>query len=230
MNAIVQALGWFTRAENWSGADGIPNRLLEHLLYSGLALAVTVLLALPLGLLLGHLRPAGRAARLLGPAVLSTANGARALPTLGLLILAVLLASGGLLPTLLPLIVLAVPPVLVNAYTGVRQVEPQLRDASEGMGMTGGQVLWRVELPVALPLILLGLRTAAIQIVSTATIAAFVGLGGLGRYIIDGLKRQEYDATAGGAILVIALAFLIQTVFALLHRYVVSPGLRRPAA
>jgi osmoprotectant transport system permease protein len=141
----------------------------------------------------------------------------------------VILTSGGVVPTLIPLIALSIPPILVNAYTGVQQVEPQLRDAAEGMGMTTSQVLLRVEAPVALPLVLLGLRTAAIQIVSTATIAAYVGLGGLGRYIIDGLKQEDYSSTAGGAILVIIMAVLIQTSFAWMHRLTVSPGVRQPA-
>ncbi|RFU38320.1 ABC transporter permease [Actinomadura logoneensis] len=228
MNAILNAIKWFFHGQQWHGADGIPHRLAEHLWYSGVAFAITVAIALPLGLLLGHVRR-GRTASFFGFSVIASANGARALPTLGLLILAVLVTSSSLVPTLVPLIVLAIPPVLVNAYTGVQQVEPQLRDAAEGMGMTGTQVLWRVEAPVALPLVLLGLRTAAIQIVSTATIAAYVGLGGLGRFIVDGLKRQEYPSTAGGAILVILLAFLIQFVFALLRRLAVSPGLRRPS-
>jgi osmoprotectant transport system permease protein len=120
--------------------------------------------------------------------------------------------------------------VLVNTYAGVQQVEPGLRDAAEGMGMKGHQVLLRVELPVALPLILLGLRTALIQIISTATIAAYVGLGGLGRYIVDGYARQDYNSMAGGAILVIALALLTQLVFAGLYRYGVSTGVRRQTA
>ncbi|MQY03258.1 ABC transporter permease [Actinomadura macrotermitis] len=227
MNAIWNALRWFGESAQWHGPDGIPHRLLEHLYYSALAFAITVVIALPLGLLLGHVR--GRASSGLGLSVLLSANGARALPTLGLLTLVVTLSASDLVPILIPLVVLAVPPVLVNAYTGVQQVEPELRDAAEGMGMTGRQVLWRVETPLALPLVLLGLRTAAIQIVSTAAIAAFVGLGGLGRFIIDGLKRQEYDTTAGGAILVILLAFLIQFLFSLLSRTAVSPGLRRTA-
>lgn len=229
MNAIIDALGWFTRAEQWSGSDGIPNRLLEHLWYSVLAFAITVVIALPLGLAFGHLRR-GRAASVAGFGVIASANAARALPTLGLLILVAILAAGGLVPTLIPLIVLAVPPVLVNTYAGVQQVEAQLRDAAEGMGMTGPQVLLRLEMPVAAPLILLGLRTAAIQIISTATIAAYVGLGGLGRYIVDGYARQDYDSMAGGAILVILLAVLTQFAFAGLSRLGVSPGVRQRAA
>ena len=229
MNAIWNSLGWFGEPGRWSGPDGIPTRLLEHLWYSLLAFAITAAIALPLGLVLGHLRR-GRVAAAAGFLVTASANAARALPTLGLLILAVILTSAGdLVPILIPLIALAIPPVLVNAHAGVRQVEPGLRDAAEGMGMTGRQVLVRVELPVAMPLILLGLRTALIQIISTATIAAYVGLDGLGRYIVDGYSRQDYDSMAGGAILVIVLALAAQLAFAVLERLVVSPGVR-PAA
>ena len=227
MSIVQDTVDWFTSGDQWTGDEGIPHRVLEHLQYSGLAFLITVVIALPAGLVLGHVR-GRRAARLMGFLTLGSANAARALPTLGLLILAVLLTSGGLVPTLIPLIVLAIPPVLVNAYAGVQQVEAQLRDAAAGMGLTGRQVLWKVELPVALPLILLGLRTAAIQIVSTATIAAYVGLGGLGRFIIDGLKQQEYGSSTGGAILVIGLAFLIQVIFTGIYRLSVSPGLRQP--
>ncbi|GAA4088548.1 ABC transporter permease [Actinomadura miaoliensis] len=226
MNVIWNSLGWFGEAGRWSGPDGIPARLLEHLWYSLLAFAITVAIALPLGLVLGHLRR-GRAAAAAGFLVMSSANAARALPTLGLLILAVIMTSAGdLVPILVPLVALAIPPVLVNTYAGVQQVEAGLRDAAEGMGMTGRQVLARVELPVAMPLILLGLRTALIQIISTATIAAYVGLGGLGRYIVDGYSRQDYDSMAGGAILVIALAVVTQLAFAALYRAAVSPGVR----
>jgi osmoprotectant transport system permease protein len=230
VNALWNALGWFGGAGRWSGSDGIPNRIAEHLWYSLLAFAITVAIALPLGLLLGHLRR-GRPAAVSGFLVLSSANAARALPTLGLLILVVVVSTAGdIVPILVPLVLLAVPPVLVNTYAGVQQVEAGLRDAAEGMGMRGRQVLFQVELPVALPLILLGLRTALIQIVSTATIAAYVGLGGLGRYIVDGYSRQDYDSMAGGAILVIVLAVLTQAAFAALHRFAVSPGVRRRAA
>ncbi|REE98895.1 ABC transporter permease [Thermomonospora umbrina] len=226
MNAIWSALEWFTFSQQWRGPDGIPSRVVEHVWYSLLGFVITVLIALPAGLVLGHVRR-GRLAGLTGFLVTSSANAARALPTLGLLILAVILTSAGdLVPILIPLVVLAVPPVLVNAYAGVQQVEPGLRDAAEGMGMRGRQVLLRVELPVAMPLILLGMRTAMIQIISTATIAAYVGLGGLGRYIVDGYARQDYDSMAGGAILVIALAVVTQFAFAGASRLTVSPGVR----
>ncbi len=208
---------WFAQPENWTGPTGIWHRLFQHTWYSGVSLLIAAAVALPLGLLVGH---TGRGAFLAA----NSANAARALPTLGLLTLVVLAAGIGLVPVLVPLIALAIPPILVNTYEGIRQVDAELRGAAQGMGMTGWQVLTRVELPVALPLILLGLRTSVIQVVSTATIAAYVGLGGLGRFIFDGLARQHYDAVAGGAILAALLAVVAEVVFVAIQRLTVSPG------
>jgi osmoprotectant transport system permease protein len=219
MNILRLVANWFTQPAQWSGPDGIPNRVGEHLYYSLLALLIAALLALPLGLLVGH---TGRAAF----AVVNSGNAARSLPTLGLVGLTVTVFGIGLTPTLLPLIALAIPPILVNTYAGIRQVDAEVRDAAKGMGMSGWQVLFRVEVPAALPLIILGLRTAAIQIVSTATIAAYVGLGGLGRYIFDGLARREYEVMVGGAILAVLLALLTEAAFTLAGRALVSPGVR----
>jgi osmoprotectant transport system permease protein len=220
VNTMQLAWDWLTDPAQWSGPDGIPVRLGQHLWYSSLALLLATLIALPLGLFIGH---TGRGAFV----AVNSANAARALPTLGILILVVLGWGIGLLPVLVALVALAVPPILVNTYEGIRTVEADLKDAARGMGMTGRQVLLRVEAPVALPLILLGMRTAAIQIVSTATIAAYVALGGLGRYIFDGQQRQDYEMMVGGAVLVVMLAIATQVLFALLQRTVVSPGLRR---
>ncbi|WP_440101752.1 ABC transporter permease [Streptosporangium sp. H16] len=215
MNWLID---FFGDPANWSGPDGIPNRLLEHLEFAGLSLLLAMLIALPLGLLIGH---TGRGAML----VILTANAARALPTLGLLVLIVLfMGVGTILPVLIPLVALAVPPILVNTYEGIRGVDPDLRDAAYGMGLKGGQVLGRVLVPVALPLILLGLRLAAIQVVATATVAAYVGLGGLGRFIIDGLATKNFPSTIGGAVLVALLALLVQLGFTLVQRVTVSPG------
>ncbi len=220
MNVLQLFLSWISQPAQWSGPDSIPVRLAEHLWYSGLALAAAAAVALPLGLVIGH---TGRGAFL----AVNSANAARALPTLGLLVLVVTLVGLGLVPVLVPLIALAIPPILVNTYEGVRQVDADLRDAAEGMGMTGWEVLLKVEAPVALPLILLGLRTAAIQIVATATIAAYVGLGGLGRFVFDGLARRDYETVVGGAALAALLAVLTEIVFALIQRVVVSPGIRQ---
>jgi osmoprotectant transport system permease protein len=222
MNIVQLVLHWFAQPAQWSGPDGIPTRVGEHLYYSILALLIAAALALPLGLLIGH---TGRA----GFLVVNSGNAARSLPTLGLVGLTVVVFGIGLAPTLLPLVVLAIPPILVNTYEGVRQVDAELKDAAKGQGMTGWEVLARVELPVAMPLIILGLRTAAIQIVSTATIAAYVGLGGLGRFIFDGLARREYEVMVGGAVLALALALLTEFAFVLLGKTLVSEGVRRRA-
>jgi ABC-type proline/glycine betaine transport system permease subunit len=214
-------LDFFGNAANWSGPDGIPIRLLEHLEFSTAAFLIAAVIAVPLGMLMGH---TGKGALL----VVISANAARALPTLGLLVLVVLLIGvGTVLPVLIPLVALAIPPILVNTYEGVRGVDPDLRDAAYGMGLRGWQVLFQTLTPAALPLILLGLRLAAIQVVSTATVAAFVGLGGLGRFVIDGLATKSYSTVFGGAILIAALALTVQLVFTLLERVAVSPGVRQ---
>jgi osmoprotectant transport system permease protein len=226
---IPSLLAWFTDPANWSGPDGIPTRVLEHLVYTGVTVLVAAAIAIPLGLWVGH---TGRARWLV-----SLANSARAVPTLGLLFAAVLwvgpLIPGSLaftLPSIAVLVLLAIPPLLAGTYAGIEAVDPAARDAAVGVGMRGRQVLWQVEVPNALPLILSGTRSAVLQVVATATIAAYVGLGGLGRYLIDGLALADYPQTAGGAILVAVLAVALEGLLALLQRRVVSPGLTGRAA
>jgi osmoprotectant transport system permease protein len=216
---INQAWTWLTTSSHWSGDDGIPHRLLEHLGYSALALLIAAVIALPLGALVGH---TGRG----GFLVISFANLARAVPTLGLLLLVVTVTSIGLTPVIIPLIALAIPPILVNTFEGIRGVDPDIKDAAKGMGMRGPGVLLKAEIPVAMPLILLGLRTAAIQVVATATIAAYAGIGGLGRYIVDGLSRKDYPSVVGGSVLVVLLAVAVQLLFVGIRRAFVSQGLR----
>lgn len=211
---------WLTSQQQWRGSDAIPLQILHHLGYTGLSLLIAALIALPLGVVIGH---TGKGA----VAIVSLANIWRAIPTLGLLILMVVLIGFSPLTWLIPLVALAIPPILVNAYEGVLGVDPDLTDAARGMGMTGWQVLWRVEIPVASPLIMLGLRTSAIFVVATSTIAAYIGLGGLGRYIIDGLASDDYAQVAGGGVLVILLALAVQVIFVGLRRLVVPAGLRR---
>ncbi|WP_432058143.1 ABC transporter permease [Streptomyces sp. bgisy022] len=220
MNVLSFVEAFFSDPARWQGYDGIPQRLLEHLQYTLLALAVAAAIGLPVGLLTGH---TGRG----GNAVAFVANAARALPSFGLLVLVVLLIGFGLLPVMIPLVVLAVPPILVTTYEAVRSVDPSPVDAARGMGMRESRILFQVELPVALPLVLSGLRSAAIQIVSTATIAAYVSLGGFGRYIIDGLYQRDYTKVVGGATLVAVLALATLAVFWAAGRLAVSPGVRR---
>jgi len=209
---------------HWSGPEGVPARLLEHLEYTFLALAFVCLIALPLGLFVGH---TGRGS----VAIAGTANALRALPDFGLLVYVVLLISGRLpaglaylLPSVLVLVILGIPAVLSATYAGIQAVDPAARDAAKGMGMTGSQVLWRVEVPNAMPLILSGVRSSMLQIVATATIAAYVSLGGLGRFIIDGQSQRDYSQMAAGAVLVGLLAIVLDLMVAGVQRLVVSPG------
>jgi osmoprotectant transport system permease protein len=203
------AWDWVTTSANWHGSDSIPQQILAHLGYCVLPLLIAALIAIPAGVVIGH--------------------SWRAIPTLGLLILLAVYLGFSVLTWLLPLVVLAIPPILINTYEGVAGVDPDVKDAARGMGMTPWEQVTRVELPIALPLVLVGLRTSAIFVVATATIAAYIGLGGLGRFIIDGLASNEYGPVAGGALLVVVLAVLVLALFAVLNRLVVPAGLRAQA-
>ena len=222
---INSILAWLTDGAHWQGDDGVLRRMAEHLGYSIGALVVAALIAIPLGLYIGH---TGRGRFL----VVNAVGSARAIPSLGLLFLAFLWLGpklngdlAFLAPTALVLIVLAIPSILSGAYAGVGGVDPAARDAAKGMGMRGTEVLRHVELPCALPLILSGIRSAMLQVIATATIAAALALGGLGRFIIDGLAVRDTPQTASGAVLVAVLALIVDMVLALIQRMVVSPGL-----
>lgn len=220
-NCLEATWHWFTDPVNWTGMDGLPTRLGEHLYYAGLALLVALVVAVPLGLFIGHTNRGGFL-------VVNLSNAARALPTLGLvyLIAVVTAGIGDLEPLLIPLALLAVPPVLVNTYEGIRQVEPELVDAARCLGLREFQVLRQVELPIALPLVMTGIRVAAVQVMSTATIAAFITLGGLGVFIRDGLKQQNFPMMIGGATVVVLLALLTEAFFHGAQRVLVSSGVR----
>lgn len=219
---------WLNDPANWHdsvGTPGIVTQAIAHLEYSAVAVGIAAAVALPLGLLIGH---SGR-----GGAFVSVVNGLRALPTLGLLVLFYVLLSPHitgrgdavyLIPTEAVLVLLALPPILANTYAGVQNVDPAARDAARGMGMTGRQVLLRVELANALPLIFSGVRSAALQVIATATVAAYVGLGGLGRFVYDGLAQRDFPQMTGGAVLVAVLALLVDLALAGVQRLVVSPG------
>jgi osmoprotectant transport system permease protein len=213
---------WITNAHHWHGPDGVPVRLVQQVGYSGLALLIALLIALPVGLAIGHWRRGSFA-------VVSVATAGRAIPTLGLLVLIYLLTNAWQWSWLIPLTALAIPPILVNTYEGVLSVDADITDAARGMGMTGTQVLLRAELPVAMPLIIVGVRTAAIQVVATATIAAYISLGGLGRFIFDGLATNDYAMVAGGAFVIVLLALAVQLLFVGIRRVLVPVGLRTRA-
>jgi osmoprotectant transport system permease protein len=209
---------WLTTSAHWQGGTGIPVRIGEHLEYTGITMLIAMVVAIPIGVLVGH---TGRG----GFLVVGIANGLRALPTLGLLTIVVLAAGLGLAPPILALTVLAVPPLLAGTYAGIRAVDAAVVDAAKGVGMRGWQVILRVEIPNALPLIFGGIRSATLQVIATATIAAYVGLGGLGRYVIDGLSSEDYTQALAGALLVAVLAIVIDLLLVVGQRIVVSPGL-----
>ena len=218
---------WFFDLSHWYGDDGIVPLLLQHIGYSAAALAIAVAIAFPVGCYTG---PTGKGEALL----IGSTNALRSLPSFGLIILLVILLAGSfesdmafVLPCIIVLVVLALPPVALGVHAGIRSVDPSVHDAAKGIGLTPLQVLLQVELPCAMPLILSGIRSAALQIVSTATIAAYVSLGGLGRLIIDGRAANDFAQMTAGALLVALLALIIDLFFSLSGKVVVSPGITR---
>lgn len=211
MEFLADVVAWFTEPAHWRGDDGIPVRVWEHVQLSGVAVAIAAAIALPLGLYLGH---TGRG----GFIAINVANIGRALPSLALialgLVASIALGLGlGFWPTLFALVPLALPPILTNTFVAMRAVDADTVEAARGMGLRETQVLRQVELPLALPLILGGVRTAAVNVVATATLGALVAGGALGRYIVDGLALQEYDRLFAGALLVALLAIVTEATF-----------------
>ena len=201
MELIISGFAWIFSGAQWSGDGSIPVRLGEHLYYSGVSLAIAFVIAVPLGLYIGHTGK-GR-----GIAI-AASNISRALPTLGLLAVLVLLFGIGLLPAVIVLVILGIPPLLAGVYAGVESVDPQTVDAARAMGMTELQILYKVEIPLGASLIIGGFRAATLQIIATTVVAAYFSLGGLGRFLIDGQSQNDYPKLVGGAILVIALALV----------------------
>lgn len=223
---VTDVSHWLSDPSHWSGPDGVPARLREHLQYSLVALLIAAVIAIPLGLLIGHTRRGSFI-------VVAIANSFRALPTVGLLTFFYILLAPHIhgtgnasyyIPSEIVLVLLAIPSMLSNTYAGIENVDPGVKDAAQGMGMRGSQVLFKVELPNALPLIFSGVRSSFLQVIATATVTAYVGLGGLGRFLLDGLASQDYPQMASGAVLVAALALLVDLLLAIGQRYVVSRG------
>ena len=216
MSVLSEGFSWLTAGAHWHGEDGFPHRIVQHLGYTSLTVAVAAAIAVPLGLWIGH------TGRLRGFAIAVT-GALRALPTLGLLTLMVLWRGIGLTSPTIALVVLAIPPLLAGAYAGLEAVDRGTIDAARAIGMTEWQVLGKVEIPLALPLILGGVRSAVLQVVATATIAAYIGLGGLGRYLIDGLAVRDYPQMLAGSLAVVVLALVLDGLFALLQRSLSTP-------
>jgi osmoprotectant transport system permease protein len=225
MDFLQSVAAWLASPEHWTGSDGIPNRVAEHLILSGVTVLAAVLIALPIGVWAGH---TGRG----GFLAINVANLGRAMPSLALLALMLPIALTfklglGFWPTFFALVPLGIPPVLTNSYVAVRGVDPDIVEAARGMGLRETQVLRHVELPIGAPLILAGIRNSAVAIVATATLGALVAGGGLGRYIVDGLARQEYPRLFVGAVLVAILSIGVEVVFGGIERLTVSSGIRQ---
>jgi osmoprotectant transport system permease protein len=219
MDALRAVLAWFSDPATWTGPAGIAIRLVEHVGISVAAMLLACLIALPVGLGFGH---TGRG----GAVAIGVANIGRAVPSYALLLVLFPVFGLGFATALPALVLLAIPPILTNSYVAVRDVEAELVESGRGMGLGERQILSRVELPVALPVVIAGVRTAAVQVVATATLAALVAGGGLGRFIVDGFALQDDGMLVGGAILVALLAVAVERGFALVERRAVSPGLR----
>lgn len=230
MDVIGAAIGWLANPVNWQGPNGIPLRLYEHVALSGVSLVLAGCMAMPLGLWIGH---TGRFSWL----VVSSANAWRALPSfavIGLLVPFTTVIDPNLgftlYPTLIAMIVLAGPPILVNAYQGVAGVDRDLVEAARAMGMKERQVLFGLEIPIALPVLATGVRSASVQVIATATLGAEFGFGGLGRYIVLGDANQDNGELFGGVVLVAALALITLAAFTILERRLVSAGLTTRSA
>ncbi len=227
MSLVDATLAWLTDASTWAGPAGIPTRLTEHLALSGASLALALVVALPIGIWIGH---TGRFTSV----SINIANIWRALPSLALIGLVVPITAAidpqlgfKVYPTVIAMIVLAVPPILVNAQAGVGGVDRDLVEAGRAMGMREGELVRRVELPLALPTLVAGIRSAAVQVVATATLGAIFGSGGLGRYLVEGIAQRDDGMTYGGVVLVTGLALAVEGAFILALRLIRSPGLAR---
>jgi osmoprotectant transport system permease protein len=222
MSFLAEVVAWFGDRANWRGNSGLVQLTWEHVTISVVAMLIAMAVALPLGLMLGHL---GRG----GVVAINVSNVGRAVPSFAVLVFALQLSSIGTTPTLVALVVLAVPPMVTNSYVGVREVDGDMKESARGMGMTGRQVFLGVELPVALPLVMAGVRTAAVQVVATATLAALVGYGGLGALIVLGLRTGDNVEVFAGALAVAVLALVAEMGLGLAQRALTSDrGRDRP--
>jgi osmoprotectant transport system permease protein len=220
MRDVIDGFGWLTTADNWWGNRGILRSLFEHVWYSAFATGLALVIGLPIGLAIGHTGHGRFAAA-------ATANALRAVPTVGIVTLLFLAQPRALYPVLVALTVLAVPAIVLGTAAGIETVDRDVLDAARGVGLSPMQVLRAVEIPNALPLIFAGVRSAANQVLATATVAGFgFGLGGLGRFIYSGYSTQRLNVVYGATILVIALVLVVEVVLALVQRLTVSPGVR----
>lgn len=220
MNLIGDAFAWIFGGD-LAGTDPIPDALVTHLVFTFASVLIAAVIAIPIGWLIGH---TGRGRDV----AVAVSGAARAIPSFGLFILLVLVLGVLHKPeaAIVTFVILAVPSILAGAYSGLEAIDRQIVDAGRAMGMTEWQILWKIEVPLGLPLLIAGIRSAVLQVVATVTIAAYVGVGGLGQYILTGLPLRRIDMVLGGAILVAALALVLDAIFAILQRISVPRGVQ----
>ena len=219
MSFLATVVQWLVDPAHWTGDDGIPTRLLEHVQISAEAVILGAVIALPVGILLGHY---GR----FGNLAISVSNVGRAVPSFGIIIIAFQIWGLGDIPIIVALTALAIPPIVTNSFVAMTEVDKDIKDAARGMGYRDLAQLLRVELPLAVPLVMAGIRTSAVQVVATATLAAYIGGGGLGRFIEDGYAIHVYQEVFAGAILVALLALATEISLSRLERLLTPRGIR----
>jgi len=217
VNLFADAIAWILDPAHWGGPNGIDTRVLEHVAISLLVVGIATVIAVPIGYLIGH---TGKGRGI----VVALAGAVRALPTLGLLILLALNLGIGLQAPIIALVVLAVPSILAGAYAGFDAVDRRIIDAARAVGMTEMQIVFKVEVPLGLPLLMGGMRSAVLQVIATATLADYVGGGGLGSFIFLGLQTSDYSQMLAGSIVVVILAIAFEIIFSVLQRVVVPAG------
>lgn len=219
MDILSSALNWLTDPANYDGSGSIPQRIIEHLVYTGIVVGLAGLVAIPLGYLIGH-TGRGRVG------IVGLAGAARALPTFGLMLYLVMVfgVSERDWAAIVALVLLAIPPLLAGAYSGVDQIERSTIDAARAQGMNEWQILFRVEVPLSLPLVVGGLRGAVLQVVATVTLIAYVGLGGLGYEIIQGIPLRRFDQMVGTALIIVVVALALDALLAAAARAVTPAG------
>jgi osmoprotectant transport system permease protein len=225
VNLFLEAFAWIFSPDRLTGNSPLPVAFAQQLAYTFISVLIAAAIAVPIGWAIGH---TGRGREV----AVAIAGAARAIPSFGLLILLVLLLGVLRKPeaAVITFVVLAIPSILAGAYTGLEAIDRRVIDAGRAMGMTEWQILWRIEVPLGLPLLVGGLRAGTLQVVATVAIAAYIGLGGLGQYIISGLQLRQLDVIIGGAILVAALALVLDGIFAIIQHAVVARGIRAGAA
>lgn len=219
MNLFSEAMAWLFAPERYTGPDSLQVRLGEHLFYTFISVVIVAIIAIPLGYFIGH---TGKGREI----AIGVSGAARAIPSFGLILLLVLLIGVTQKPlaAFIAFVLLGIPSVLAGAYSGLEAIDRRVIDSARAVGMTEWQILWKVEIPLGLPLLIGGLRSATLQIVATVTLAAYIGLGGLGGYIIAGLALRQFDQMLGAALVIVALALVLDGLFALAERLVVPRG------